>query len=467
MDQHVIPADELLDLVITSLNSLHVTVLHLVRTSLKDIDGIAALPALEELYLAFNAIADLSPLAMLDNLTVLDLEANALDSLDALEYLVMVPSLEALSLEDTPLYARYPSVTAARGAVVRLLPAVAFVDDVPRADVLAAAESEPPADASAAGVDQEAALVAASLARADAPLATILQDAYGVVLDDEERALLEAIADMRATPSAFAPPAASIARPATSAGRILPPRPSTSAGLRPATPAAAAPIASSSPALSGPASELTLGHTRAMSGNPALALRKRRKAGVAVAPARQRPATAAGRRPRTAAGPLSAAATHTVVRAAAPSPSYHEPEVWRAPDADPAPASPEASPVRTPSPPASRPPKQSVPARHALFTQPPVVPEAPRRRVLRASRRAARGKKLTRSELVLAQATSAARLSQPLPAPAPDADLQRKIVLSAPGGGPGIPSRRVVVAPASPVQPKNPSGARGATPADR
>jgi Leucine-rich repeat (LRR) protein len=38
------------------------------------LDGIAALNNLQELYLAYNEISDLSPFSMLENLSILDLE---------------------------------------------------------------------------------------------------------------------------------------------------------------------------------------------------------------------------------------------------------------------------------------------------------------------------------------------------------------------------------------------------------
>ena len=39
-----------------------------------DLDGIPSLTNLQELYLAYNEIQDISPCSMLDNLKVLDLE---------------------------------------------------------------------------------------------------------------------------------------------------------------------------------------------------------------------------------------------------------------------------------------------------------------------------------------------------------------------------------------------------------
>lgn len=52
----------------------HLRILWMTRSCLYDLDGLPAFTSLEELYLAFNEISDLSPCSMLDNLKVLDLE---------------------------------------------------------------------------------------------------------------------------------------------------------------------------------------------------------------------------------------------------------------------------------------------------------------------------------------------------------------------------------------------------------
>ena len=53
---------------------MNVTVLWLNRCSLMEVEGIAALPNLKELYLAFNEIEDISALSALEKLESLDLE---------------------------------------------------------------------------------------------------------------------------------------------------------------------------------------------------------------------------------------------------------------------------------------------------------------------------------------------------------------------------------------------------------
>ncbi|KAB0390995.1 hypothetical protein E2I00_019896, partial [Balaenoptera physalus] len=61
----------------TSLGRLQV--LWLARCGLADLDGIGSFPALKELYLSYNDVSDLSPLCLLEQLEVLDLESNCLD----------------------------------------------------------------------------------------------------------------------------------------------------------------------------------------------------------------------------------------------------------------------------------------------------------------------------------------------------------------------------------------------------
>ena len=56
----------------TSLANLRV--LWLSRSGLIDLDGIPTFTCLEEIYLAYNEISDLSSLSMLENLKCLDLE---------------------------------------------------------------------------------------------------------------------------------------------------------------------------------------------------------------------------------------------------------------------------------------------------------------------------------------------------------------------------------------------------------
>ena len=53
---------------------VHLRVLWLSRSNLIDLDGIPTLNNLEEIYLSYNEIVDISPCSMLENLKCLDLE---------------------------------------------------------------------------------------------------------------------------------------------------------------------------------------------------------------------------------------------------------------------------------------------------------------------------------------------------------------------------------------------------------
>nr|XP_037854678.1 leucine-rich repeat-containing protein 56 isoform X5 [Chlorocebus sabaeus] len=77
----------------------HLRVLWLARCGLTDLDGIASLPALKELYASYNNISDLSPLCLLEQLEVLDLEGNSVEDLGQVRYLQLCPRLTTLTLE--------------------------------------------------------------------------------------------------------------------------------------------------------------------------------------------------------------------------------------------------------------------------------------------------------------------------------------------------------------------------------
>lgn len=80
-------------------------VLWVARCGLPDLDGIAALDGLRELYAAFNDIADLSPLAMHDRLEVVDVDSNAVADPDQVAQLATCPRLHTLTLEANPICA--------------------------------------------------------------------------------------------------------------------------------------------------------------------------------------------------------------------------------------------------------------------------------------------------------------------------------------------------------------------------
>ena len=99
----------------------HLLVLKASRCSLCELDGIAALPSLEELYLSFNDIWELSPLALHESLQVLDLEANAIEDAPQVGLLSTIPTLWALTLDGNPLGRRYSSKLEYRRVVCQQL----------------------------------------------------------------------------------------------------------------------------------------------------------------------------------------------------------------------------------------------------------------------------------------------------------------------------------------------------------
>ena len=105
----------------------HLRVLWLARSSLRELEGFSAFGRLREAYLAFNDIADLSPLMGADRLQVLDLEANAIKDPGQVDYLVGCDELHALTLEENPICERDDYRAQVRGT----LPQLAFLDDAP------------------------------------------------------------------------------------------------------------------------------------------------------------------------------------------------------------------------------------------------------------------------------------------------------------------------------------------------
>lgn len=77
-------------------------VLSVMHCLLDDLNWLAALPALRELYAAYNCIASLEALMDGDALEVLDLEGNSLAALDQLEFLGAPTGLRHLALAHNP-----------------------------------------------------------------------------------------------------------------------------------------------------------------------------------------------------------------------------------------------------------------------------------------------------------------------------------------------------------------------------
>ncbi|XP_069326773.1 leucine-rich repeat-containing protein 56 [Eulemur rufifrons] len=114
-------------------------VLWLARCGLNDLDGIGSFPALKELYVSYNNISDLSPLCLLEQLEVLDLEGNSVEDLGQVRYLQLCPRLATLTLEGNLVCLRPapdPSNKAPRdydyrAEVKKLVPQLQVLDEVP------------------------------------------------------------------------------------------------------------------------------------------------------------------------------------------------------------------------------------------------------------------------------------------------------------------------------------------------
>lgn len=106
-------------------------VLWLNRSALQDIGGITAMPVLEELYISFNDVRDLSPLYTHDTLQVLDVEGNLIDDFDEIANLQTLATLRELSLSSNPLCKHE---TYSREAVLEALPQLEVLDDIMRGE---------------------------------------------------------------------------------------------------------------------------------------------------------------------------------------------------------------------------------------------------------------------------------------------------------------------------------------------
>jgi hypothetical protein len=104
---------------------LNLRVLHAARCGVSDFDGVAALPALEELYLSFNDVEDCTALAFQYNLMVLDLESNRIADVAQLDALSTCDKLSCLTLLGCPI----ASTKDYRDAVAMALPSLEVLDD--------------------------------------------------------------------------------------------------------------------------------------------------------------------------------------------------------------------------------------------------------------------------------------------------------------------------------------------------
>ncbi|ERE79696.1 leucine-rich repeat-containing protein 56 isoform 1 [Cricetulus griseus] len=117
----------------------HLQVLWLARCGLTDLDGIGSFLALKELYVSYNNISDLSPLCLLEQLEVLDLEGNDVEDLGQMRYLQLCPRLATLTLEgnlvclkpDPGPSNKAPQDYNYRVEVKKLIPQLHMLDEVP------------------------------------------------------------------------------------------------------------------------------------------------------------------------------------------------------------------------------------------------------------------------------------------------------------------------------------------------
>ncbi|VTJ61122.1 Hypothetical predicted protein [Marmota monax] len=116
----------------------HLQVLWLARCGLTDLDGIGSFPVLKELYVSYNDISDLSPLCLLEQLEVLDLEGNSVEDLGQVCSLRLCPQLTTLTLEGNPVCLqpapghsnKVPQDYNYRVEVRKLIPQLQVLDEV-------------------------------------------------------------------------------------------------------------------------------------------------------------------------------------------------------------------------------------------------------------------------------------------------------------------------------------------------
>ena len=109
----------------TSLYSLRV--LWLNRSGVTSIAGVSSLTALEELYLAFNHLTDLSPAAGCLTLQTLDAEGNQVESVDDIHILGQCPMLTSLTLEGNPIQ-RLSCYN--KKVIMEAIPSLQLLDDI-------------------------------------------------------------------------------------------------------------------------------------------------------------------------------------------------------------------------------------------------------------------------------------------------------------------------------------------------
>jgi len=108
----------------TSLSVLEV--LWMRSCSLQDIQGVACMESLKELYLSFNHVVDISPLHLHESIEVLDLEGNAVDNLEDVRCLNTCESLREMTLSSNPVCKE----DNYREVVLQAIPNLEILDDI-------------------------------------------------------------------------------------------------------------------------------------------------------------------------------------------------------------------------------------------------------------------------------------------------------------------------------------------------
>ncbi|XP_035252399.1 leucine-rich repeat-containing protein 56 [Anguilla anguilla] len=276
---------------ITSVRDLGTTLPHLQalwmsRCGLADLDGIPSFTCLKELYVAYNGIWDLSPVSMLEQLQVLDLEGNGVDDLIQVQYLGLCSQLSDLTLEGNPVCTRpHPGPIQTEGyryrtAVRELIPQLRYLDNVPAGDTEPCCDSATAEDwvrlreslkDSAPAEEEEPASVLAPLRPGSAPTRPGSAQRPVTALP----ALLSLSRPSSARPGSSPSCSSPFARPGSSPSS----RPGSSPSSRPGSSPSSRPgSASSSPALlDQDASGLTHGVGGVICGNPVQVLRAHRQ----------------------------------------------------------------------------------------------------------------------------------------------------------------------------------------------
>ena len=119
------------DSIIASIRDLgtafrNVEILQISRCELKDLSGLIALDKLKELYCSYNEISDIYDISYLEDLEVLDLEANKITEFKSLQVLTRNTKLIDLSLAWNPVAQEFNF----RKRVTRILEQIKYLDGV-------------------------------------------------------------------------------------------------------------------------------------------------------------------------------------------------------------------------------------------------------------------------------------------------------------------------------------------------